>query len=103
MNYVYMLRCADDTLYCGWTTDLDNRLAAHNSGHGAKYTRSRRPVELIYSEEYEDRHDALSREWHIKRMSREEKLRLVRRYEKEIYADHDSITGVDDGHVNSGG
>ena len=77
MNYVYMLRCADDTLYCGWTTDLEKRLAVHNSGHGAKYTRSRRPVVLVYSEAYEDRHDALSREWHIKRMSREEKMRLM--------------------------
>lgn len=78
MNYVYILRCADDTLYCGWTTDLKKRLAAHNSGCGAKYTRSRRPVELAYIEEYEDRHDALSREWHIKRMSREEKERLCK-------------------------
>lgn len=78
MNYVYILRCADDTLYCGWTTELNKRLASHNSGRGAKYTRSRRPVELIYVEEYEDRHDALSREWHIKRMSREEKQRLCK-------------------------
>ena len=78
MNYVYILRCADDTLYCGWTTDLTKRLVAHNSGRWAKYTRSRRPVELIYVEEYEDRHDALSREWHIKRMSREEKQRLCK-------------------------
>ena len=78
LNYVYILRCADDTLYCGWTTDLEARLATHNSGRGAKYTRSRRPVELVYSEAYDDRHDALSREWHIKRMSREEKLKLAR-------------------------
>ena len=78
MNYVYILRCADDTLYCGWTTDLKARLRAHNSGRGAKYTRSRRPVELIYVEEYEDRHDALSREWHIKRMRREEKEMLCK-------------------------
>lgn len=78
MNYVYILRCADDTLYCGWTTELNKRLVAHNSGRGAKYTRSRRPVELIYVEEYDDRHDALSREWHIKRMSREEKQRLCK-------------------------
>ena len=70
MNYVYILRCADDTLYCGWTTELQARLAAHNSGRRAKYTRSRRPVELIYVEQYEDRHDALNREWHIKRMNR---------------------------------
>ena len=78
MNYVYLLRCADNTLYCGWTTDLNARLKAHNSGNGAKYTRSRLPVELIYQEEYEDRHEALSREWHLKRMSRAEKERLIR-------------------------
>ena len=78
MNYVYILRCADDTLYCGWTTELNKRLASHNSGRGAKYTRSSRPVELIYVEKYEDRHDALSREWHIKRMNQEEKQRLCK-------------------------
>ena len=77
MNYVYLLRCSDSTLYCGWTTDLEKRIAAHNAGSGAKYTRSRRPVELVYYEEYEDRREALSREWHIKRMSREEKLRMI--------------------------
>ena len=77
MNYVYLLRCSDNSIYCGWTTDLNARLAAHNSGHGAKYTRSRLPVELVYYEEYEDKTEALSREWHIKRLSREEKLRLI--------------------------
>lgn len=77
MNIVYLLRCADDSLYCGWTTDMAARLKAHNAGTGAKYTRSRRPVTLVYTEEYEDRHDALSREWHIKRMTRSEKERLV--------------------------
>lgn len=76
-NYVYILRCADDTLYCGWTTDLIARIAAHNRGNGAKYTRSRRPVKLAYYEEYENKQEAMSREWHIKRMSREEKLRLI--------------------------
>ncbi len=78
MNTVYLLRCADGTLYCGWTTDMEARLEAHNAGKGAKYTRSRRPVALVYTEEYEDRHEALSREWHIKRMSRAEKERLLR-------------------------
>ena len=77
MNYVYILKCADDTLYCGWTTDPDARLKAHNSGRGAKYTRSRLPVEMVYLEEFEDKHEALSREWHIKRMSREEKMKLI--------------------------
>jgi putative endonuclease len=77
MNYVYLLRCKDDTLYCGWTTDLGSRIAAHNSGKGAKYTRSRLPVELVYYEAYENKHDAMSREWHMKRMSRKEKTELI--------------------------
>ena len=77
MNYVYLLQCADDTLYCGWTTDIDARLTAHNRGKGAKYTRSRLPVKRVYHEVYEDLHDALSREWHLKRLSREEKLKLI--------------------------
>ena len=77
MNFVYLLRCSDGTLYCGWTTGLTDRVAAHNAGTGAKYTRSRRPVELVYYEEYEERHEALSREWHLKRMRREDKLKLI--------------------------
>ena len=77
MNYVYLLRCADGSLYCGWTTDLERRLRVHNSGKGAKYTRSRLPVELVYWESFEDRTQALSREWHLKRLSREEKLQLI--------------------------
>ncbi len=82
-NYVYLLRCADDSLYCGWTTDLEGRIAAHNNGTGAKYTKSRRPVELVYFEEYENRHEALSREWHIKRLSRAEKLHLLEKADEE--------------------
>ncbi len=82
-NYVYLLRCADDSLYCGWTTDLEGRIRAHNEGTGAKYTKSRRPVELVYVEEYENRHEALSREWHIKRLSRAEKLHLLEKAEEE--------------------
>ena len=77
MHYVYILRCADDTLYCGWTTDTEKRTAAHNAGRGAKYPRSRRPVTLVYREAFSEKSEALSREWHIKRMSREEKLRLI--------------------------
>ena len=77
MHYVYLVRCADNTLYCGWTTDLEKRVCAHNSGQGAKYTRSRRPVQLIYAEEYLEKHEALSREWHLKHLSRAEKLRLA--------------------------
>ena len=76
MNYVYILRCADGTLYTGWTNDLEKRLRAHNSGKGAKYTRSRRPVELAYFESFETKSEALRREAEIKNRSREEKLRL---------------------------
>ena len=78
MNYVYLLRCADGTLYCGWTTDPEARLKAHNSGRGAKYTRSRLPVKLVYIETFPDRRSALSREWHIKHMGKAEKENLVK-------------------------
>lgn len=78
MNYVYLLRCSDDTLYCGWTTDLEKRLDAHNNGSGAKYTRSRRPVELVYFEEYDSKEEAMSREWKIKQMSRKQKMELIK-------------------------
>ena len=76
LNYVYMLRCADGTLYTGWTTDLERRLAAHNAGEGAKYTRSRRPVVLVYSETLPTRQEALRREAAIKRLTRAQKLLL---------------------------
>ena len=83
VNYVYILRCRDNTFYCGWTTDLTARIDAHNSGKGAKYTRSRRPVELVYYEEYDTKHEAMSREWHIKRMTREEKTELIAQQRKQ--------------------
>jgi putative endonuclease len=76
-NYTYILRCSDDTLYCGWTNDLEKRLAAHNAGTAAKYTRTRRPVELVYYEEFETKQEAMSREYHIKKLTREEKLDLI--------------------------
>ena len=74
---MYLVRCADDSIYCGWTTDLKKRVRAHNSGQGAKYTRSRRPVKLVYAEEFAEKREALSREWHLKRLSRAEKIRLI--------------------------
>ena len=77
MNYAYLLRCRDGSLYAGWTNDLAARVKAHNAGEGAKYTRSRRPVELVYFEEFETREEAMSREWHLKRLSRQEKLALI--------------------------
>ncbi|MCI7125045.1 MAG: GIY-YIG nuclease family protein [Agathobaculum sp.] len=75
--YTYLLRCADGTLYCGWTNDLAARLAAHNSGKGAKYTRARRPVRLVYSEPHPTRGEAMRREAAIKRLSRAEKEALL--------------------------
>ena len=77
MNYTYIVRCADGTLYTGWTNDLEKRMKAHNEGMGAKYTRSRRPVELVYSEEHETKEEAMSREYRIKRMSRQQKMELI--------------------------
>ena len=79
--WVYSLRCADGTLYTGCTNDLSRRLAAHNAGKGAKYTRSRRPVELVYREEVPDKSAALRREAAIKGLSRGEKLALIQRLE----------------------
>jgi len=76
-NYTYILECADGSLYCGWTNDLDKRLAAHNAGTASKYTRSRRPVRLAYCECFATKQEAMSREYHIKRLPRAEKLRLI--------------------------
>lgn len=79
MPYVYILLCSDGTLYTGWTTDVRKRVAAHNAGRGAKYTRSRRPVSLVYSEFCEDKSLALRREWEIKKLSRSEKEKLIKK------------------------
>ena len=76
MHYVYILRCADDTLYTGWTTDLEKRIRAHNGKKGAKYTKSRTPVTLFYYEEFESKSDALKREAAIKKLPRSSKLLL---------------------------
>ncbi|MBP3690296.1 MAG: GIY-YIG nuclease family protein [Schwartzia sp.] len=75
--YAYIVECADGTLYSGWTNDLEKRIAAHNAGQGAKYTRSRRPVTLRYYEEFEDKSEALRRECALKKMSRAKKQALI--------------------------
>lgn len=80
MNYTYILRCQDDTLYTGWTTDLEKRVETHNLGKGAKYTRTRLPVELVYYEAFASKEEAMSREWHIKQLSRKDKLRLIQEH-----------------------
>lgn len=77
MNYTYIVRCSDGTYYTGWTNDLEKRLAAHNDGTGAKYIKPRRPVELVYHEVFETKEEAMSREWHIKQLTRREKEELI--------------------------
>lgn len=76
-HYVYVLECADGSLYTGYTTDLERRIGEHNDGTGAKYTRGRTPVKLVYTERFESRSAAMSREYAIKRLSRAEKEALV--------------------------
>ena len=83
MNYTYILRCSDGTLYTGWTNHLEERVRAHNEGRGAKYTRSRGPVEPVYYECLETKEEALRREYAIKQMSRMEKIRLIEQQRRE--------------------
>ncbi len=75
--YTYILKCADNTFYTGWTTNLENRLKTHNQGKGAKYTRSRLPVILLYYEEFQTKEEAMHREAAIKKLSRSQKERLI--------------------------
>ena len=79
MNYVYILRCNDDSLYTGWTNNLEKRIKAHSDGKGAKYTRCRLPVELVYWEQYEEKSQALKREYAIKQLTRKQKQQLIGR------------------------
>lgn len=77
MCYVYILECSDNTLYTGWTNDLQKRIETHQKGKGAKYTRARLPIKLVYSEEFDDKISAQKRECEIKRMTRNKKLQLI--------------------------
>ena len=78
MCYTYILKCSDGTYYTGWTNDLDKRLKAHNGGKsGAKYTRNRRPVTLVYYEEFQRKQEAMKREYAIKQLGRKEKQKLI--------------------------
>ena len=78
MNYTYILKCKDDSLYTGWTNDLKKRITSHNAGKGAKYTKARRPVELVYYEDFQTREEAMKREYAIKQLSRKEKEALIK-------------------------
>jgi putative endonuclease len=76
-NYTYIVLCTDGSYYCGWTNDIQKRLAAHNCGKGGKYTHSHYPVVLVYLEEFVTKEEAMSREWHIKKLSHSQKEELI--------------------------
>lgn len=80
MNYVYILKCNDDTLYTGWTNNLEKRIKMHSNGTGAKYTKGRGPLVLVYHEEFDEKRDAMRREYEIKKLTREKKLELINKY-----------------------
>lgn len=80
MNYTYIVKCSDGTFYTGWTNSLKKRIACHNAGKGAKYTKTRLPVKLVYYEMFETKEEAMRREWEIKQLRREEKLRMVKTF-----------------------
>lgn len=77
MNYVYMIRCKDGSLYTGWTNNLEKRFKNHYEGKGAKYTKGRGPLELVYYEVFEDKKEAMKREYEIKRLKKSEKEKLI--------------------------
>ncbi|MGP1442478.1 MAG: GIY-YIG nuclease family protein [Anaerovoracaceae bacterium] len=77
MNYVYIVKCKDDSLYTGWTNDINKRLEAHNSGKGSKYTRGRVPVVLVHLETFDTKEAAMKREHEIKQLSRSKKWELI--------------------------
>lgn len=83
MNWAYMLRCKDGSLYTGWTNDLDKRLAAHNSAAGAKYTRGRGPVALAYAQAFDTQGEAMAREAALKRLPKAKKEQLAATWAKE--------------------
>lgn len=76
-NYTYMVRCCDGSFYIGWTNNLDKRIKAHNAGVGAKYTKPRRPVELVYYEAFATKQEAMSREYHLKQLTHAQKAALL--------------------------
>ena len=81
--YTYVLKCADGSLYTGYTTDLEARVATHNAGKGAKYTKTRRPVEVVYYEVFASKNEAMKREAAIKKLSRTKKLEMIQNGLKE--------------------
>ncbi|RBP45532.1 GIY-YIG nuclease family protein [Garciella nitratireducens] len=91
MPYAYIVKCNDGTYYTGWTTDLQKRMATHNKGKGAKYTYCRLPVKLIYWEWKENRSQAQSREVFIKKLSRQQKEKLIKEFQKTRSKDNNKL------------
>ena len=85
MNYTYIVKCSDGTFYTGWTNNLEKRIRDHNVGKGAKYTKSRRPVELVYYETFSQKEDAMRREYAIKQLNRAGKMKLIRNFDLTIF------------------
>lgn len=83
MHYTYMVECGDGSLYTGYTTDVERRTREHNAGKGAKYTRSRLPVRLVYYEIHETKNRAMQREYELKQLTRDKKLKLVKEFQRE--------------------
>jgi len=77
MNYTYIIECSDGSLYCGWTNDVHKRIDDHNAGKGAKYTKPRLPVKLVYYEAFETKEEACKREYEIKQLTRAQKIKLI--------------------------
>ena len=83
MNYCYIVECKDGSLYTGWTNNIEKRLQAHNKGTGAKYTKSRRPVTLVYLESFVTKEEAMKREYAIKQLKRVDKLKIVEKWRED--------------------
>lgn len=83
MNYTYIVECNDGSYYTGWSTDVEQRVKHHNEGRGAKYTKSRLPVRVVYVEAHETKQEAMQREYAIKQLSRRQKEELVQEYKKK--------------------
>lgn len=84
LNYTYILECKDGTYYTGWTNNLEKRLKDHNEGRGAKYTKARLPVSLIYYEEFQTKEEAMRREYAIKHMTRKDKDNIIKAYREKV-------------------
>lgn len=88
MNYIYILECGDGSLYTGWTNCLEKRIKQHQTGRGAKYTKAHLPVKLVYYESFPTKEEAMSREWAVKHLSRQEKLKLIAKGPADPQASH---------------